>query len=184
MSPTRRAIALWATATLFLFSCTATLGFANWIADQIMLRAVYGAEVVERDQLRIVSHKPIPRVSNGDDLEEWGFRRFLIASAIWLPSAMVVFLGLMCVVPREYRKAARSFSREQAEASSRDRSPPGLFVLLLLPTILLVICLSPSAVASGVAVLVALALAWITAALARITARRAAPPSESAAEHR
>jgi hypothetical protein len=180
----RRGVALWAVATIFLFTCTATLGFADWTADQVVLRCVYGAEVVRQDQLRIVSHKPVLRVSNEDVLEEWGFRHFLITGAIWLPLALGVLFVLIWVAPKEYRETAWSFSREMAEPSSRDRSPPGLFYLLLIPTVPIVICLSPSAVASGFAALVALAMAWITAVVARITGGRAAPPCDSAPDHR
>jgi hypothetical protein len=166
-------------ATIFFFSCSATSGLASSIADQIMLRAVYGSEVVRRDQLRIVFHKPVPQVSNGDRLEDWSSRHFLISSAFWLPLALGALVVLFWVAPREYREMAKSFSREMAEPSSRNRTPPLLFYLLLIPTVLMVICLSPSPTASGLAVLVALAMAWITALVARITVARAAPPVDS-----
>jgi hypothetical protein len=146
------------------------LGFANWTADQVMLRCVYGAEAVQRDQLRIVSHKPVPRVSNGDRLEEWGFRHFLITSATWLPLAGGVLFVFMWLVPRDYR--------EMVKQSSQGKGLPGLCFVLLIPTVILVICLSPSFAASGLAALVALAMAWITAAVARLTAGRPAPPSD------
>src|SRR5262249_3631482 len=149
----RRAFALWAMATVFLFSCTATLGFAVVTADPVVLRCVYGAEAVRRDQLRIVSHKPVPRASNGDRLEEWGFRHFLITSAIWLPLAGGVLFVLLGLVPRDYRETAESFSWGMAEPSLRDKSPPLLFYLLLIPTVILLICFSQSALASGLAVL-------------------------------
>jgi hypothetical protein len=160
-------------ATLFLFSCTATLGFAVWTADRVVLRCVYGAEAVRRDQLRIVSHKPVPRVSNGDRLEEWGLRRFLITSATWLPLAGGVLFVLMWLVPRDYREMVK-------EQSSRDKGLPALCFVLLIPTVFLVICLSLSFVASGLAALVALAMAWITAAGGRITPGPPAAPSDSA----
>jgi hypothetical protein len=160
-------------ATLFLFSCTATLGLAQWLADQVVLHSVYGSEAVQRDQLRIDSHKPVPRVSNGDRLEDWGFWHFLITSATWLPLAGGALFGFLWLVPRDYREMLK-------ERSSRDKGLPGLCLVLLIPTVFLVICLSPSFVASGLAALVALAMAWITAAVGRSTPGRPAPPSDSA----
>jgi hypothetical protein len=166
----RRVLALWSILTLFLFSCTATLGFAIWTADQIVLRWVYGAEAVQRDQLRIVSHKPVLRVSNGDRLEGWGFWHFLITSAIWLPLAVGVLSVFMWLVPRD--------CREMVKESSQGKGLPLLSFVLLIPTVILVICLSPSFVASGLVALVALAMAWITAAVGR-----PAPPSDSSPDH-
>src|SRR5215472_1642917 len=63
---TRRALAIWAMAALFLFSCSTALGLALRAADHVVLRCVYGAEAVRRDRLQIVSRKPVPQVSNGD----------------------------------------------------------------------------------------------------------------------
>jgi hypothetical protein len=162
---------------LFLFSCTATLGLAIWAADQIVLRCVYGAEVVRRDQLRILSHKPVPQVSNGDRLEEWGFRHFLIASAIWLSLAGGALFCFMRLVPRDYREMMK-------EQSSQHKGLPCLSCVLLIPMALLVMGLSQSFVASGVAALVALAIVWITYAVGRITAGRPTPPSDSEPDHR
>jgi hypothetical protein len=150
---------------VFLFSCTTTFGFASWTADQIVLRCVYGAEAVRRDQLRIASHRPL-RVSNGDRLEGWGFRIFLIILGIWFPLTLGILFVLRWGLPREYREMMK-------EHSSRDKGLPGVTCLLVIPTVLLVICLSPSFVASGLAAFVAFALAWI------ITGRPA-PPSDSA----
>jgi hypothetical protein len=162
---------------VLLFSCSATLGFAVWTADQVVLRCVYGAEVVRRDQLLIVSHKPVPRISNGDRLEDWGFRHFLIASATWLPLAGGVLFVLLWLVPRDYREMLK-------EQSSQGKGLPGLCFVLLIPTVILVIGLSPSFVASGLAGLVALAMVWITAAVGRITAGRPPPPSDAARDRR
>jgi hypothetical protein len=160
-------------AALFLFSCTATLGLAVWTADQVVLRSVYGAEAVRRDQLRIVAHKPVPTVSNGDRLEEWGFRHFLIAAAIWPLLAGGVLFVLRWLVPGDCRKLLE-------EQSSRGGGLPTLCLILLIPTVFLVICLSASFVASGLAALFALAMVRITAAGGRLTPGTPAAPSDSA----
>jgi hypothetical protein len=160
----RRSVAHWVWVTLFFASCLATFRVAQGMADQVVLRWAYGRETVEREQLRIVSHKPVLQISNGDRLEQWTFRHFLVTSAIWLPLCAGVLVVLRSLLPRDYRG--------MAESLSPDKIPAGLFSALLIPTLILLIFLSWSAVACGLAALVAIAMAWMTAG-------RPAPPSDS-----
>jgi hypothetical protein len=169
---TRRVFAHWSMVTLFFFSGTASLGFALWTADRIVLRCVYGAEAVQKNQLQIVSLKPVPQVSNGDRLEEWGNRHFLITSAIWMPLCFGVLSVVMRLVPRNYQGMARA-------QSSEHKGPPGLDLVLLIPTVILVIYLLRSFVASGLMVLVALAMTWIINMTGPITSGLSKPPKDS-----
>lgn len=160
----RRSVAHWVWVTLFFASGFATLRISLWATHQLVLRWAYGPELVEREQLRIVSLKPVLQVSNGDRLEEWALRHFFLTGAIWLPLSAGVLFVLRWLLPRD--------CRGMAEALSLDKLPPGLFSALLIPTLILLICLSWSAVACGLVVLVAIAVAWMTAG-------RPEPPSDS-----
>jgi hypothetical protein len=165
----RRSVAHWVWVTLFFASSFATLQIARRTADWAVLRWAYGPELVEREQLRIVSHKPVLQVSNGDSLEQWHFRNFVTTLAIWLPLGIGILFALRWLLPRNLRGVGK--------ALSPDKLYPGLFSALLLPTLILLICLSGSAVACGVVDLVAIAVAWLTAGRPR-------PPSDPGLDHR
>jgi hypothetical protein len=162
-------VAHWVWVTLFFATGFATLQLSLRAADVLVLRWVYGPERVEREQLRVVAVKPALRVSNGERLEGWSFRHFLLSLALWLPLCAGSLFVLWLVLPGEYRGVA--------EALAWDRLPTGRFTALLLPTVILLMCLSWSAVACGLAALAAVAVAWKNAG-------RPEPPPGSGLERR
>ena len=60
----------------------------------------------------------------------------------------------------------------------RDKGLPGLPLVLLIPTVILVISLRRSFVASGLVASVALAMAWIIDMVGTITVGPSAPPTD------
>jgi hypothetical protein len=134
------------------------LSMSLWAADRVVLRSVYGPEVIEGEHLSIVHRKPFPQVSNGDRLEGWNFAYFLISSAVCWPLFAGFLLVLMRLLPREYRELGGSFSGSQP--------PLGSSMLLLLSPLFLVGFLVPTvgpAVASVAMAALALAVGWLTA---------------------
>jgi hypothetical protein len=81
----------------------ACLRLGLFVAEQVVLRYEYGSETVDREHLRLIELKPALRVSNGDRLESWTFRHFLISAAVWLSSAVPTCLLISKVLPAEYR---------------------------------------------------------------------------------
>ncbi len=155
-------VTFWTTTMLFLASALLTGVIGTWAADQVVLRYVYGQEVVRREQLRIMSHKPDLTVSNGDTLKGWSFSHFLISGVVWLPQCIGLLSLLFRLMPKEYRELAvspRGFTGTQTPIS---------FAVCLLSIVIFVISLFllrdmlGRLVACAVVASIALALQWLT----------------------
>jgi hypothetical protein len=113
------------------------LGFK--VAEQVVLRAEYGADAVHTEHLRIVSVKPTLQVSNGDRLEEWSFAHFLISASVWVVSLLGLGAMIWRVLPAEYRDIVESGSDvpENTDSSTADDSHglPLLVVILIFITL-------------------------------------------------
>jgi len=111
------------------------LGFK--VAEQVILRSVYGSDTVHREHLRIIAVKPTLQVSNGDRLEEWSFRHYLISGAVWIASVVGFGSLIRQVLPSEYRKMAESTSVNRADDSQEEQRVglPCLVVVLIFLTL-------------------------------------------------
>ncbi len=147
-TPNQRSVAELVSVMLFFATALASLNVAIYTADQTVLRWAYGPDVVAREQLRIVSHKPVLRVSNGDQLEEWAGRHFLLTGPIWWSLFAGAFLVPWLLLPKDIRRMINQ--------ASPDKKPAGCFTARVVPTLILLIFLPWSAVAYGLLVLVAL----------------------------
>ncbi len=104
---TGRMVAPLVGLSLFFAAALGALSFGLWVADQAVLRLVYGSEEVGRLGLRIIAVKPDVKVSNGDTLGEgWCFRHWAVSAIVWLPSTVGFFLGLRRLMPADYRELA------------------------------------------------------------------------------
>ena len=155
---TGRMVAPLVAVSLFFAAALGALSFGLWTANQVVLRAVYGSEEVDRWGLRITAIKPVLRVSNGDTLEEWGFRHFAIAGVVWVPSGLGLFFALRRLMPAEHRRLA-DLQRPREEA----REVPFCLPVGCLPILLVLILEFALGMAAGSALLAAAALsvAWV-----------------------
>jgi len=96
-----RALVIWLVITLSM------LRIAALASSQIILIHAYGWERVSREHLQMAKLKPLLVVSNGDALPTSPFVHYLIAVAIWLPSAVLILLLAFKLLPQPYHEAMK-----------------------------------------------------------------------------
>lgn len=145
---------------LFFAAALGALNFGLWVADQVVLRLVYGSEEVDRLGLRLVAVKPDLKVSNGDTLEEkWSFRHWATSAVVWLPSTVGLFLALRRLMPADYRELA-DLRRPTEEL---PKLPTYVSVGCVLALLVLILAFIKLGLGRGSALLAATALsvAWV-----------------------
>ena len=96
-----RVLVIWLVITLSM------LRIASWVSGEILLLYVYGWKRVSREHLQLTRLKPLLVVSNGDVLPNSPFEHYLIGVALWLPSAVLLFLLTFRFLPQPYHEAMR-----------------------------------------------------------------------------
>ena len=94
------ALIVW--GSICLTDLRLSLKASNWL----ILWYVYGWQIVARDHLSIVRHKPQLVVSNGDILRGLGALHFLFGVSLWILTTIAVFsLVMKLLVPQWWRQA-------------------------------------------------------------------------------
>ena len=154
-----RTVAQSVILALFFAAALGGLSFGLWVADQVVLRLVYGSDQVEQLGLRIVAIKPDLKVSNGDTLEEWSFRHWGISAIVWRPSTVGLFFGLRRLMPADYRGLADLQQSREDLSELPVWLPAGCLLLLL--ALVLVFVVAGMAAGSALLAATALSVAWV-----------------------
>jgi hypothetical protein len=94
-----RALVFWLVITLSM------LRIASWASGQILILHAYGWERVSREHLQMERLKPLLVVSNGDVLPISPVVHYLIGVAIWMPSATLLWILALKLLPKPYHEA-------------------------------------------------------------------------------
>jgi hypothetical protein len=92
---------MWLVITLTM------LRIASWVSGELLLIHAYGWERVAREHLQLKRLKPLLVVSNGDVLPSSPFLHYLIGVAIWMPSAILLWLLAWKLLPPPYHQAMK-----------------------------------------------------------------------------
>ncbi|HEY7086728.1 MAG TPA: hypothetical protein VH518_01485 [Tepidisphaeraceae bacterium] len=162
--PASNTLTMLAAMMIFCASATGGIKIGLRAGNAIILRYVYGAERVATEHLEIVSSKKDIIVSNGDVLKGYNFAHFLIVVPLFLSIGVVGTVGGIFLLPLAMRE------RWNQNQRNRDGNMGWLPAILFLPLAMFLL-IAKSLWPNVIVFALALAIAWMSAALVRGTTR-------------